>query len=242
MSGKRKTIAQNTSQTTKKSKVKVQESKFTDAEYFGKIYGWAIYNSAYLWNFHSDSGCFYETCLPETCKKGPWTAIYQPSKTMKEGDDGRYYIIITYSKNVTSQLRSDITSYIQKVEDLFMESYHDILKITNNRWSEKIQKGTFQEVAHILSPLEFNGKVFKMCLNLRGYKEHNSNDSWEPVKLGLWLGYKKTYTFMDDEGKLIPNTSLNNDGVPDEIDWFTEPVNVKTSKEDSKKADETKSE
>lgn len=40
-------------------KSKILESDIDD---FGKIYGWALYNSACTWNYHSDSGCFYSVC------------------------------------------------------------------------------------------------------------------------------------------------------------------------------------
>jgi hypothetical protein len=171
------------------NKAKKAVSSVNDIEDFGKVYGWILYNSAYTWNFHSDSGCFYCTCQTQTYKKGNWTAIYQPSKEMKEYEEGKYYIIIKHTKNIKL---ASLNPVIKQVERLFLESYNDILKITNNKWSKKVN-GTIEEVSQMIYPLKLENSTMKICFELRGMckgYEWRSNDYWLPTKLGEWLGYK----------------------------------------------------
>jgi hypothetical protein len=194
---------------------------------FSKVYGWVLYKSATSWNFHSDSGCFYSTCTTESYIKGDWTAIYQPSKEMKEYDEGKYYIIIKCKKNITEKLFKSLAPMIKQVENLFLESYNDILKITKNRWSTKVN-GTIEDIAHIIYPLKLENNLLKMCLELRGMikgQEWRSHDSWNPEKLGKWLGYEKNYYSLFDEND-IPKKDIvyDKNGLPEDLYYFTEPA------------------
>ncbi len=212
---------------TKASNKKQKVSKSLDIDDFGKAYGWALYKSAVSWNFHSDSGCFYCTCQREVYTIGNWTAIYQPSKEMKEYDEGKYYIIFKNKKPITEKMFNTLNPIILQVENLFKESYNDILKVTKNRWSTKVN-GTIQEIAQIIYPLELDNGSLKMCLELRGMSkisEWRSHDFWIPDKLGKWLGYESSsFSLFDENGEIKKDLVFNEDGLPEDLSHFTEQV------------------
>jgi hypothetical protein len=191
---------------------------------FGKIYGWVLYKSASSWNFHSDSGCFYSVCTTESYTKGDWTAIYQPSKEMKEYDDGKYYIIIKNKKTITETMFKSLQPMITQVEKLFLESYNDILKITKNRWPTEVN-GTIEDVAQIIYPLKLEKNLLKMCMELRGMskkEEWRSHNYWTPEKLGNWLGYKKEYDSLFDDGNIKEDIVYDKNDLPEDLGHFTE--------------------
>ena len=202
---------------TKKSKV-----ANTDIDDFGKIYGTILYNSAFYWNYHSDSGCYYDLCQKNSFKQGNWTAIYQPSKEMKEYDGGKYYIILKYKKNITERQVKTLQLIIKQVENLFLESYNDILKVTKNRWSSKVN-GTIDEVAQIIYPFKLDGNLLKMCFQLRGMQEGRCNDHWVPEKLSKWLGLENNYySLFDENDEVKKDIVYDENGLPDELGHFTE--------------------
>lgn len=208
-------------------KAKIAKSSYVDD--FGKAYGWAFYNSAANWNFHSDSGCFYSTCQTEVYTVGDWTAIYQPSKEMKEYDGCKYYLIFKNKKPITEKMLKELNPVILQVEKLFKESYNDILKVTKNRWSTKVD-GTIKEIAQIFYPLKLEKNSLKMCFNLRGMvDEWRSHDFWIPYKLGKWLGYEpSSFSLFDENGEIKKDLVYNEDGLPEDLGHFTEPVEPAT--------------
>ena len=213
---KRKSDNEN-KEVTKKPKV-----LNTDIEDFGKIYGTILYNSAFYWNYHSDSGCFYDVCQMKSFKQGNWTAIYQPSKEMKEYDGGKYYIILKYKKNITERQVKTLQTIIKQVEKLFLESYNDILKVTKNRWSSKVN-GTIEEVAQIIYPFKLDGTLLKMCFELRGMEEGRCNDHWVPEKLSKWLGLENNYySLFDENDEVKKDIVYDENGLPEELGHFTE--------------------
>lgn len=194
----------------------------TDIDDFGKIYGTILYNSAFYWNYHSDSGCFYDLCQRKYFKQGNWTAIYQPSKELKEYDGGKYYIILKYKKNITERQVKTLQPIIKQVENLFLESYNDILKVTKNRWGAKVN-GTIEEVAQIVYPLKLDGNLLKMCFELRGMHEGRSNDHWVPEKLSKWLGLETNYySLFDENNEIKKDTVYDENGLPEDLSHFTE--------------------
>jgi hypothetical protein len=205
-----------------------KKTKILDIDDFGKAYGWAFYKSASSWSFHSDSGCYYSLCQKEVYTIGNWTAIYQPSKEMKEYENGKYYIIFKYKNNITQKLFNDLSPVIKQVEKLFKESYNDILQITKNKWSTKVN-GTIEEIANIIYPIKLENNSLKMCLELRGMSEGRSNDYWIPHKLGKWLGYKKNSSSIFDENDEIKKDIIyDENGLPEDLCYFTKPAELAT--------------
>lgn len=196
--------------------------KSSDIDDFGKVYGWAFYNSASSWNFHSDSGCFYHICQKEVYTFGNWTAIYQPSKEMKAWDEGKYYIIFKNKETITEETFKELSPMIAQVEKLFLESYNDILKVTKNRWPTKVN-GTIKEIAQIIYPIKLEKNCLKMCFELRGMAEWNCHDYWIPDKLGKWLGYDKSpYSIFDENDQIKKNITFDENGLPEDLSHFTE--------------------
>lgn len=231
MTSNKTTKTNKTNKTTKKSKLSILDK--SDIDNFGKVYGWALYSSAYCWNFHTDSMCFDELCEMQTYKKEQWTAIFQPSKAMKEGEEGKYYVLFKHEKDITEETFTSLKPIVDHVNKLFLESYNDILKITNNKWSKTVN-GTIEEVAQLIYPLKLesknsspsiNGKILKMCFELRGMcknQEWRSNDCWIPEKLAQWLGYKKKAdSLFDDDGELKKDLYCV-DGLPETLGYFTD--------------------
>jgi hypothetical protein len=209
----------------KKVNKKQKKSELSDIDDFGKAYGWALYNSAANWNFHSDSGCFYSICQKEVYTVGDWTAIYQPSKEMKEYDGCKYYLIFKNKKPITEKKFKELNPIILQVEKLFKESYNDILKVTKNRWSTKVN-GTIEEIAQIFYPLKLEQNSLKMCFELRGMtNEWRSNDYWIPEKLGQWLGYEKSsLSLFDENGDIKKDIQYDEKDLPEDLGRFTEPA------------------
>jgi hypothetical protein len=145
---------------------------------------------------------------------------------MKDCEEGKYSVIFKHDNKITSKLFNEIPSVISIVDGLFLESYNDVLKITNNRWSKEIKEATIEEVAQITSPLSMVDKFLKMTFELRGMSKGNwrSNDCWTPIRLGKWLGHNISYEIMDENGNLKQNIQLNEDGLPDDISWFKKPA------------------
>lgn len=206
---------------------KQKNSKLSDIDDFGKAYGWVFYKSASSWSFHSDSGCYYSLCQIEVYTIGNWTAIYQPSKDMKEYENGKYYIIFKYKNNITQKLFNDLNPVIKKVEKLVQESYNDILVITKNRWSTKVN-GSIEEIANIIYPIKLENNFLKMCFELRGMSEGRSNDYWIPHKLAKWLGYKNLSLIFDENDEIKKDIIYDENGLPEDFSHFKKPAEPAT--------------
>ena len=213
----------------KETNKKFKTTKSTDIDDFGKVYGWVFYNNASCWNFHSDSGCYYSTCQTEVHTVGNWSAIYQPSKDMKQYEDNKYYIIFKYKKTITEKVLNELKPKINEVENLVKESYNDILKITKNRWSTPVN-GTIKEISQIVNPLELSNNSLKMCFELRGMtdkREWLSHDSWIPHRLRKWLGMEADlYSLFDDNNEIQKNITFDKNNLPEDLYVFTEPAEI----------------
>jgi hypothetical protein len=197
-----------------KAKPKVEEPKeLTVTESFTKIYAQTLFNAAYNWSYHTDSGVFYDIAQSYTYKEGPWTAIYQPTKLMKENDECHYCVIFTCS---LSSDEYECIESIGKINELFLESYNEVLKVTNNKWLTEVKEGTFEEVAKVISPLDYDDRrgVLKMKFELLGWSSGSSSHQWFPIKIAQYLGIEP-YWIYNKEG-------IYDEKNVDELCCFTE--------------------
>jgi len=196
---------------------------------FGKAYAWALYCGAYYWNFHDDSGCFWDTCQDQSQTYGNWTALYKPGKGMKEcdGESWTYTVLFLHKPAISDQLYEDIQPMIWHVEDLYLQSYNDLRRVTKGKWPDRIEEGTVEEIAKIVSPMLFERGVLRMSFEIRGIREvgeFKSNDSWMPRRLAKWLGFYQGddleyQDVMDRAGNYLPTVRLDNE-VPEDYYWF----------------------
>ena len=218
-----------------KGKARVGKSEARAVEWseevlhFGKAYAWALYCSAYYWNFHDDGGCWYDTCQDQSHTEGNWLALYRPGKGMKEYEDGKYTVLFLRTRDappITETLWNQVQPIIEWVDRLYLQSYNDLRRVTRGKWSDPIVEGTVEEIAKVVSPLKFDGRNIRMSLIVRGWEKNKCNDSWVPRRLAKWLGEytadEITYEdMMDAAGHYLPHVRLDN-GIPEKYYWFTD--------------------
>ena len=154
-------------------------------EEIGKMYAYALYRSSLI-TFHDDSGCYYDTLQSHTIKDGDWLKIYQPSKEMKKYDSGTYHYIFKYKEPITKKQFKDFLPLKANIDKLYLESYNDVLKITNNKWLRKVN-GTIEEVAQIVKPFRLDNGELKIAFDVRGFEEFECTQRWLPIKLIAWM-------------------------------------------------------
>lgn len=213
-----------------------------DIQNFGKVYGWALWNGARSWNFHSDSGCYDSLCHTESITRGNWRAVYHPTRELKNYEGNEYIITFHYKgEKITDQVVDMLIPVIQIVDGLYLQSYNDLRRVTKGKWSAPIDNATVDEVAQIVSDLTYNTDRMKMVMEIRGKRGIPANgwprsgDSWEPRRLGVWLGYlqvpdntsEESYyaysEWMDDSGNIRQGVWVDQNGLPDDVSWFTHP-------------------
>lgn len=202
---------------------------------FGKVYGWALYQGARAWNFHSDSGCYDSLCHTQRIKRGAWMAVYRPSRDLKNCEGREYTITFHYAHPITDGVVNALLPIIAEVDGLYLQSYNDLRRVTDGRWSAPIEEANVEEIAQIVEPLTYNADRLKMVMEIRGYRGlanngwPRSSDSWTPRRLEVWLG---EYTPHDEDGYcnysewewMDENGVLKQGyGLPDDVSWFTYP-------------------
>lgn len=205
---------QNNDEKSKKRKTR------TDSEDLGRLYGDILIRAART-SFHDDSACFYDVCRSYTTTIGVWKYIFQPTKSMMERDDPVVSIIITRvdKEKITRKMFQKALPYFKKVEDLFVESFNDIIKFTNGRWSEKVD-GSFEQIARIRQPLYIDEDkgILKMKYEIRGDFER-CDDWWYPTRLYHWLGKDISTLPFDEHGKL--KGAVEDNGLPSAYYYMT---------------------
>lgn len=193
---------------TKKDEKEDKEEKDLKDE-FGKIYANALYDMSTSRSFNDDGGCYYDMLQTEVEKIGDWTRIYQPTRGMKEYEDGIFYYIFKYKEPITEKQFKSFQPIIKKINELYLMSYNDVLKRTGNKWSLTVEKGTFEEVAQIEKNLYLDDKgVIKMSSTIRGYENWTCCDWWDPVRLLCWI--KDIEYKENDENYKISDAVLEN--------------------------------
>ena len=229
---KRKQVT-STSTSSKPPKAKTGKNTKSSPEFsdevlnFGKVYGWALYCGAYYWNFHDDSGCWYDTCQDQSHTEGNWTALYKPGKGMKEYEDHKFTVLFLRKAGtppITEELYDEVQSIVEYVDRLYLQSYNDLRRVMKGKWSDPIQEGTIEEIAKIVSPMKFERNNIRMSMLIRGWEKNKCYDQWTPRRLAKWLGFYEgddlEYEDMiDDSGNYICSTC---NGVPQDFYWFTE--------------------
>lgn len=173
----------------KKSKIEKVEKKKDDlVNEFGMMYAKALYESATNHSFNDDGGCYYEEMQTQVTKDGDWTRIYQPTRGLKEYEDGIYYYIFKYKQPITKEQFNSFKPIVKQINRLYLQSYNDVLKITGGKWNIEIEKGTFKEVAEIVRDLYLDDKgVIKISMTIRGYENWQYAEYWDPLRLRYWI-------------------------------------------------------
>lgn len=195
---KRKSIPTESIPTKSSKKLKVVKSNENDDLAF--VWAWAIINISNYWVFNCDSGCFSEICRKEVCAKGKYIAIYQPTKAMIDCEDFIAAIIIkrTDKQPITEKMFNDAKPYLNKVQNLFLESYNNILEITNNKWITKTD-GTFDSIIQSKEKLHLVDGSLKLKFKIRGAINHCCGDKWNPHKLIKWFNNTDTKKMEKEE-------------------------------------------
>ena len=216
MSSKRKLSVKSSSSSNSSKKVK--ESK--ESNDLARLWAWIIINISNNWVFNCDSGCYYEICQKEVHTEGSYMAIYQPTKGMITYDNFIAAIIIkrTDKKPITLKMFTDANSdlmkvhqktlsfdlalqaLLAKVQNLFLESYNNILKITNNKWTSKTD-GTFDSIIQSTEKLQLVDGTLKFKFKIRGAINGCCGDKWNPDKLIKWFDNTDTKEIDEDELK-----------------------------------------
>lgn len=199
-SSNRKGKRQAESSIVKEIKSKKSKETTTESVDLAKAYGWALKNMAMSWIYNDDGGCFMDVCAKEVNIVGSWMVIYQPHKSMIEYDDYVATIIIKRVDKIpiTQKMFTAAKKYIKLVEKLYLESYNDILILTDNKWTHEID-GTFKQLAQIQKPLALMDSQIKMQFEIRMPTNHSCGDSWTPVKLLKWLGEPVEYDALHED-------------------------------------------
>lgn len=199
-----------------KKSTESREKTENESREFGHLYGTILINAART-SFHDDSGCFDDLCQPYTETVGAWKYVYQPTKAMKEMEDLVVAIIITRAdrKKITRTMFENALVYVEKVQDLYISSYRDIVTFTNGRWTEQVD-GSFEQVAKIRQPLTLDAKsgIIKMKYEVRG-EGYRCDDWWYPARLYHWLGKQMTDSPFDEHGRMIGSIDTET-GLPEE--------------------------
>lgn len=204
----------------KKSKEtkKEKETKKDLQTEFGKMYAKALYDSATSRSFNDDGGCYYDEMKTEVIKVGDWTRIYQPTRGLKEYEDGIYYYIFKYKEPISKETFESFLPIVKKINGLYLESYNDVLKMTGGKWNLEISKGTFKEVAEIDRDLYLDDKgTIKISMTIRGYENWECSEYWDPIRLRYWLEdltYKEGDDYTLSENVKERYASYKCDAVP----------------------------
>lgn len=182
-------------------KKKKEDKKTEESKALAKAWAWVLQNTADSWVFNCDSGCFYSVCQKQIHTEGPWMVIYQPTKSMMECDDlvAAIFIKRTDKKPITQKMLKDAESEMHLIENLFLESYNNILKITDGKWTHEVN-GTLEEIVQMQEPLHLVDGVLKMKFEIRGATDGCCGDRWYPAKLMKHMGESLKYVPVDDEG------------------------------------------
>ena len=184
-------------------KTTVKKCKTIESEDLAKALAWVYLNTAYSWIFNCDSGCFYDVCQKATRIQGVWNIIYQPMKSMLEYNDMVAAIIIKRidKQAVTKKMLSDAKTHMKNVDNLYLQSYNDILKVTDNKWTHPVD-GTLEKIMQIREPLKLVNGELKMKFEIRGAVDYCCGDSWYPAKLMAWFGKSSQYAPINEHGEI----------------------------------------
>ena len=185
-------------------KMKCESEPKNLKEEFGKVYAKALYDVSANKSFNDDGGCYYDMLNTEVINSGDWTSIYQPTKGMKNYEDGIFYYIFKYKEPITLQQFKSFQPIIKKINQIYLQSYNDVLKHTGNKWSLKITTATFKEISQTeLQPYLDDKGVIKMSMTIRGYDNWTCADYWDPVRLLFWI---KDIPFDEKKYEMDPET------------------------------------
>lgn len=176
-------------------------SNTTESEDLAKALAWVYLHTAYSWIFNCDSGCFYDVCQKSVHIQGAWMVIYQPLKSMLEYDELYAAIIIKRcdKQPITPKMLKLAQPYTKKVDNLYLQSYNDILAITSNKWTHPVD-GTLNKIMQIVEPFKLVDGSYKMKFEIRGAVDGCCGDSWYPAKLMAYLGKPTTYAPINEHG------------------------------------------
>ena len=199
----------NTTIETTVKKTKNVKSKTIESEDLAKALAWIYLNTAYSWIFNCDSGCFYDVCQKSVHVEGAWMIIYQPLKSMLEYNDLVAAIIIkrTDKKPITKKMLSDAKKQMKQVDNLYLQSYNDILKVTDNKWTHPVD-GTLEKIMQIREPLNLVNGDLKMKFEIRGAVDYCCGDSWYPAKLMAFIGKSTQYAPVNEHGVIQDKEEL----------------------------------
>ena len=203
---------------TKKPKVTKSNTKTKDSEDLAKALAWVYLNTAYSWIFNCDSGCFYDVCQKSVHIEGAWIIIYQPMKSMLEYNDMVAAIIIKRidKQAITQKMLTAANPFIKQVEKLYLQSYNDILSVTGNKWTHKVD-GTLEKIMQIREPLKLVNGELKMKFEIRGAVDYCCGDSWYPAKLMAWFGKSTSYAPINEHREIQYKEELEKFKYPAEL-------------------------
>jgi len=155
-------------------------------KFLAKAIGEALLRTADSWIYNCDGGCFESVCTREAWDVGELLVIYQPHKSMREYDDMFATIFIKRNDKkafTAKDLHSDSVSLVKK---LMMESFHDILKKSNNLWTHPI-KNDFKHLVQIKEDFRIDKGTVRFTFEIRGAYNGCCGDSWEPHRLRAFI-------------------------------------------------------
>ena len=206
LDNKRKIKDENVISAKKPKNIK---SKTKDSEDLAKAWAYVLLGTAHKWIYNCDSGCFYDVCQKSVKVEGNWLIIYQPLKSMIEHDELIAAIIIkrTDKKPITQKMFNDAKPFLANVENLYLQSYNDILKVTDNKWTHSVD-GTLNQIAQIKEPLNLVDGTLKMKFEIRGAVDGCCGDSWDPSKLMVFIGNSIKYATLNEHGVIQDKEEL----------------------------------
>ena len=191
-----------------------------DAKSLARAWAWALLQMSERWVFNCDSGCYASYCLKRmTHREGYWVVIYQPSREMYRCLDDIAHIIIKRCdrKRITNKLINTAEKYMREVDNLYLQSYNDILNITSGKWFYNTN-GSLDEVAQIISPMELIEKsspyrqYIRFSFTLRcPVNDGCCGNPWHPARIIQYLGDDLSRCPIDANGERNKSIDANSD-------------------------------
>lgn len=151
-----------------------------------KAVGEALLHTADSWIYNCDGGCFESTCTRDAWEVGPLLVIYQPHKSMREYDD-MFATIFIKRKDKKAFTKKELShECVSSVKTLLMDSFHDILKKSENRWTHPI-KDDFKSLVQLKDDFRIEGGAVRFTFEIRGALDGCCGDRWEPHRLRAFI-------------------------------------------------------
>jgi hypothetical protein len=157
-------------------------------ESLARAWAWVLEHISNTWLYNCDSDDSHSFCNRDAYEEGPWTVIYQPAAVgycrMLECDElvGNIIIRRKDGRPITVGGWRKAQSCIQEVNKLYLQSYNDILDMTDGKWIES-SNGTIRSLLHTKKDLCLEDGILKYKFRIQPRGDHCCGVGWLPRRV-----------------------------------------------------------